>query len=292
MSTLTRQQLLLLVFLTLVWGFNWPMLKIGVNTYPPLTFRVISMWIGWPLLGLVVWRMGLSFRVPRAHFKELAVLTVTNLLVWYSLVILALPHLNSGRTAILGYTMPIFSALLGYALYKDPLKPRAVGGVVCAAVAVLLLLWHELTALSGAPGALATVLFSASIWAYGTQRMRRTPMTTPTLVIAFWMLGLVLPLMSGMAWVLESDRWGPPLPITWGVILYNAFGVFVFAQTAWLVLARSLPPVASTLSVMFIPIIGVFSSAHFLGEVLHFQDWGAVALIVVAIALVLWPSRA
>jgi drug/metabolite transporter (DMT)-like permease len=43
---------------------------------------------------------------------------------------------------------------------------------------------------------------------------------------------------------------------------------------------------------MFIPILGVFSSSYFLGEVLHAQDYGAVALIVVAIALVLWPTPA
>ena len=38
---------------------------------------------------------------------------------------------------------------------------------------------------------------------------------------------------------------------------------------------------------MFIPILGVFNSSLILGEVLHTQDYGAVALIVVAIALVL-----
>ena len=60
---------------------------------------------------------------------------------------------------------------------------------------------------------------------------------------------------------------------------------------AWLMLARDLPPIASTLSVMFIPVLGVFSGAWWLGEVLHWQDWAAVALVMVAIATVLWPAR-
>ena len=63
------------------------------------------------------------------------------------------------------------------------------------------------------------------------------------------------------------------------------------AHAAWFYLARSLPPVASTLSVMFIPVLGVFSGALWLGEVLHWQDWAAVVLMVVAIASVLWPAR-
>jgi drug/metabolite transporter (DMT)-like permease len=56
-------------------------------------------------------------------------------------------------------------------------------------------------------------------------------------------------------------------------------------------LARDLPPVASTLSVMFIPVLGVFSGAWWLGEVLHGQDWAAVALVLAAIASVLLPPR-
>ena len=42
---------------------------------------------------------------------------------------------------------------------------------------------------------------------------------------------------------------------------------------------------------MFIPVLGVFTGAIWLGEVLHWQDWAAVALMVVAIASVLWPER-
>jgi drug/metabolite transporter (DMT)-like permease len=42
---------------------------------------------------------------------------------------------------------------------------------------------------------------------------------------------------------------------------------------------------------MFIPVLGVFTGAIWLGEVLRWQDWAAVALIVVAIASVLWPER-
>ena len=78
---------------------------------------------------------------------------------------------------------------------------------------------------------------------------------------------------------------------TWGAIAFNAVLVFGFAQAAWFYLARSLPPVASTLSVMMIPVLGVFSGAVWLGEVLHWQDWAAVGLMMVSIAAVLWPKK-
>ena len=73
--------------------------------------------------------------------------------------------------------------------------------------------------------------------------------------------------------------------------MFNAVLVFGFAHTAWFYLARSLPPVASTLSVMLIPVVGVFCGAWWLGEVLHWQDWAAVVLMVLSIAAVLWPAR-
>jgi drug/metabolite transporter (DMT)-like permease len=78
--------------------------------------------------------------------------------------------------------------------------------------------------------------------------------------------------------------------VAWAII-YNAVLIFGFAHAAWFSLARSLPPVASTLSVMLIPVVGVFSGALWLREVLHWQDWTAVALMVAAIASVLWPAR-
>jgi drug/metabolite transporter (DMT)-like permease len=96
--------------------------------------------------------------------------------------------------------------------------------------------------------------------------------------------------MSGLAFVFERDDWAAPPEIAWMSIVYNAFGVFVFAQAAWLSLARDLPPLASTLSVMFIPVLGVFSGAYFLNEALHWQDCAAIVLIVLAIASVLWPA--
>jgi drug/metabolite transporter (DMT)-like permease len=288
---LTRQQLITLIVLTLVWGMNWPILKIGVTGYPPITFRSISMWIGWPLLGLVLLNMKVSFKVPRAEWKDLLLLAFSNMFVWHVLIILAVQDLSSGRAAILGYTMPIFSAVIGVLLYKSPLRPRAWLGVAFAALAALLLLWHELTHLSGKPLGVLMALVAAAFWALGTQQIRHTRMTVPTLTIVFWMTVMTTLLMSMLSVVFEKDRWAMPSTTTWGSIVYNALGVFVFAQAAWLGLARTLPPLASSLSVMFIPVLGVFAGAWWLGEVLHWQDWLAVVLVVAAIASVLWPVK-
>ena len=85
----------------------------------------------------------------------------------------------------------------------------------------------------------------------------------------------------------ERSAWRAPESHVWGAVLYNAVGVFGFAHAAWFYLARTMPPVASSVSVMLIPVLGVFSGALLLGEPLHWQDWTAVVLMVAAIGLVL-----
>jgi drug/metabolite transporter (DMT)-like permease len=291
MQALTQRQLVILVLLTVVWGINWPVMKLGVSDYPPLTFRVWSIWIGVPVLGLALLAMKVPFRIPRAHWRELLVLAAFNMFIWHGCIILAVKALSSGRAAILGYTMPIFSAMLGAWLFSAPLSRRAWLGVSAAALGVALLLWHELTGLAGKPLGVLLALVAASTWALGTQMLRRTTIPVPTLAISFWMTALTAVVMLGLSFLFEREQWRLPGPTAWGSIVFNAVLVFGFAHAAWFFLARSLPPLASTLSVMLIPVIGVFSGAGWLGEQLHWQDFAAVALMVVAIASVLWPAR-
>lgn len=291
LPTLTPRQLWTLLALTLVWGLNWPIMKLGLNDFPTWSFRALSMWLALPIMAALVLLRGFSFRIPRAQWPELLQLSVFNMLIWHTLAMLAIAALPSGRAAILGYTMPVFSALLGAWWFGQRLAPRAWGGVAAATVGGGLLLWHEFTQFSGQPLAVLLMLLAALCWAWGTQRMRNTTMTAPILTITFWMILLTAVWLSLLAALTEAPQWRAPSPHVWGAVLYNAVGVFAFAQVAWLGMARDLPPVASTLSVMFIPVIGVFSGALWLGEVLYWQDWTAVALIALAIATVLWPAR-
>lgn len=290
----SARQLWVLLVLTLVWGFNWPVMKAGVSglpgapqAYPPLTFRALSMWLGLPVLGLALLALKVPFRLPRRHWGEVAQLAVLNMILWHVVVIVAVQQLSSGRSAILGYTMPIFAALWGRFLYGDQLGWRQTLGVAAAALGVVLLLGSEFSRMTGAPWAALSVLGAAAVWALGTHRLRRSGMDMPLLAIAFWMTLLTACVLALLAWAIEGPRWQTPQPHVWWAVAYNAVGVFGFAHAAWFYLARTLPPVASSVSVMLIPVLGVFSGALLLGEQLHWQDFAAVASMVAAIGLVL-----
>jgi len=290
MHKLSPRQWLILILLTVIWGLNWPVMKIGVTGFPPLTFRMICLGLGTPVLGLALLWMKVPLRIERKYWPELLVLAVFNMFIWHGLIIIAVQSLSSGRAAILGYTMPMFSAVIGAVFFGNRLQARAWGGVAAAALGVVLLLWHELTNLTGKPVGVLLALMAASTWALGTQLLRRTRMPVPTLAISFWMTLMTSVVMTTLAVLFERDQWQAPSEATWMSIAFNAVLVFGFAHAAWFYLARSLPPVASTLSVMLIPVLGVFSGALWLGEVLHWQDWAAVVLMVLSICSVLWPA--
>jgi drug/metabolite transporter (DMT)-like permease len=274
MPVFSRRQLVVLVLLTLVWGFNWPVMKMGVSHFPPLTFRMSSLWMGLPILALVMWQQKAPFAIARAHWGRVVLLTLTNMVLWHVLMILAIPLLSIGALC-----------------FGDRLAGRAWGGVAAAALGVVLLLWHEVGALGSRPVGMVLILVSAASWAMGTQLMRRLHVPVPLLTLSFWMVALTCAVLTVLAVTFERSQWRAPDAQAWTAILYNGLLVLGFAQTAWFFLVRTLPPVASTLSVMMITVIGVFSGALWLGEVLHWQDWTAVGLMVVAIASVLWPSR-
>jgi drug/metabolite transporter (DMT)-like permease len=74
-------------------------------------------------------------------------------------------------------------------------------------------------------------------------------------------------------------------------VLYNVVLVFGVSQMLWFRLASILPPVASGLSVMLIPVVGVFSAMWMLGEVPGWADYAALAFVLMSIATVLLPTR-
>jgi len=291
MTSLSRKDWILLTLLTLCWGVNWPIMKIGVLDFPPIAFRTVCMIGGLPLLWAVARMQGLSITIPRGQIKTVIALAIPNMLIWHLCVILGVKMLSSGRAAILGYTMPVWAVLFGLLLFGERLTRPAWLGIGLALAGALLLLSSELVALSGQPAGSVLVLTAAAGWGYGTVMMKRSRLDMPTIVLTFWMLALTAAVMALASFLFERSAWRMPDHTEWSAIIYNALIIFGFAHAVWFRLARTLPPVASGLSVMMIPVLGVFSGAWMLGETPHWQDYAAMALILAAMSTVLLKPR-
>ena len=289
--SLTARQAIALVLVTLIWGLNWTVMKVGVGEMPPLTFRAACLWSAVPVLVLfMLWR-GIPFTIPRAERIQVLRLGFINLVLWNMLIILSLPLLSSGRAAILGYTMPVFAAIAGALIYKARMEGRHFIGIAAALIGSILLLWHEMATLAGQPAGVLLALSAALCWGTGTQMLRHARMNIHIVSFTFWtvLLGAVVLLISALLFEGPELRW--PGPAGFFAVAYNGLLVLSVAQVAWFSLARGLPPQASTLGVMLIPVIGVFAGVILLGEPMHWQDVVAVGLMLLAMFSVLWPSR-
>lgn len=291
MTSLSRKHWILLAILTLSWGINWPIMKIGVRDFPPLAFRALCMFGGLPLIWLAARTQRVSLAIPRGHIGDVVKLAVPNMLIWNVFIILGVRMLSSGRAAILGYTMPAWAMLCGLVLFGERPTRAAWLGVGCAMAGALLLLSSEFANMAGKPLGSLLALGGAAAWGFGTVVMKHSRIAMPTITLTFWMMAVAATGIGIASILFESAAWRMPGGSEWGAILYNAVIVFGFCQAVWFGLARSLPPVASSLSVMMIPVIGIFSGAYLLGETPHWQDYAAIALILAAMSTVLLKPR-
>jgi len=276
--------LLGLIGLTLAWGLNWPIMKFSLRELSPLYFRATTMTGGSLLLLAWFSTRGRDMRLPRGAWLPLALLAAPNILGWHLFSILGVQELASGRAAILGFTMPIWTAVLAVLFFGEPLTRRVAIGVACAAIAIALLVAHEVIALAGRPLGIVWMQLAALSWAFGTILMRRTRLALSTQAITVWMMllsscafWLVAPLFEAWpSWQFSAPMWAA---LAWGVVIN--YGV---AQVVWFNLARTLPPTASAFSIMAVPVVGTVSAIAIVGEVPRWQDWVAALFVILAIA--------
>ena len=289
---MSRQQAWALFALTLMWGVNWPMMKLSLQEMSPLYFRASTMLLGAGWLFFYVRRRGERMWPAGREWSAIALLALPNVLGWHTLSIFGVQELASGRAAILGFTMPIFTVLLGAAFFGERITPRVRVAVVCASIAIALLLWHEVARISGRPAGIVWMLSAAICWALGTLLFRRAQFTLSPLVVTVWMLLLgsiaVWALALGLEPLPDITRFSLPM---WISLLYGVVINYGFAQLIWFGMARTLPPATSAMSIMAIPLVGTLSATLIVGEVPHWRDWMAMGFVMMAIASVLWPVR-
>ena len=280
-----------LVALTLMWGFNWPLMKFSLRELTPLYFRAVTMSGGALLLFAFYSARGQDMRLPRAAWPAMASLTVTNIFGWHLFSILGVQALASGRAALLGFTMPVWTVLLSIVFFRERLTPRIAWAALCVVAAILLLLGDELLTLAGNPLGILWMQLAAVSWALGTILMRRSRLTLPTPVITVWMMLLSSAAFWVIAFVSEPfPTWNFSAPM-WAALFWGFAINYGVSQIIWFGLARELPATASAFSIMAVPLVGILSATWIVGEIPGWQDWIAATFVLGAIATTLLASK-
>ena len=156
-----------------------------------------------------------------------------------------------------------------------------------------LLMGNEIYVVGRSPNGVMLMAGAALSWALGTVIMKKWPVELSTIVFAGWqMLIASIPIfIIALFW--ESGHFNP-FSLSWGPmigVLYNLFVAFIFCYWAWTKIAVTVPVGVSSLAVMMIPVVGVFSGVEVLGEIPHWQDFVALAAVVGSLATVMLPPR-
>ena len=291
-SVISRQQLIGLVGITLMWGINWPMMKIALREVSPMYFRGVTMGLGalWLLFyfrfqGLRLWPQTLR------EWRDIVLLGIPNMFLWHALSILGVMSLPSGRASILGFTMPVWTVVIGVMFMGAKFTPRIIAAVIATLAAIGLLISHEFTALQGQPMGILWMELGALSWAVGTLWMRRISFTMPVQSLTVWMMLISSPLILLVAASTETWPTWELSTLAWGSLAYAVLINYGFAQILWFGMARELPPATSAMSIMAVPVVGTLSASLLIGELPHWQDYAAMACVVLAIAAVLLPKR-
>ncbi len=282
---LPRQGLFLLAALALGWGLNWPIMKVALAELPPLYFRGSCLFLG-GLGMLAIARAGGSIAVPRERWGRLLIVSLFNIVGWNVLLVYGVLLLPSGRAALLGYTMPVWSVLLSVWLLGERLTGPRLIGLVLGFAGVLVLMGGSLGGMLQAPVGVICMIAAAWSWALGVVLLKRLPVGLSTTALTGWMMLLGSLPMLAAAIPLETSRL--VVPSFWPAfgLVYSVFIAFMFCYWAWNRIVLMVPVAVSSLSSLVTPLIGVLGGAIFLGEQPGWREGLAALLILAAVGVV------
>lgn len=279
---------LLLVGVVILWGVNWPVMKIGVAAMPPVWFATARMVLGALSLFLLLAVLG---RLKLPQRRDLPVVLTVGLLqmaAFLALVNIALQQVEASRSAILAYTTPLWVTPAAFLLLGERLSPLKGLGLALGLAGVAALFnplgfdWSDRATLVGN----GLLLLAAFSWSIAILHVRRHRWGTSPLQLAPWqMLAAAVPLAL-LSWVTEdwsTVQWSGQLAL---LLAYNGPLATAFCFWAVVSVTRALPAVTTSLSLLAVPVTGVAASALILGEPLTPTLVGGLILILGGTVLV------
>ncbi|MBI1773827.1 MAG: DMT family transporter [Proteobacteria bacterium] len=285
---LAPADLVLLILLTLFWGFNWPAMKLAVTAIPVWQFRLFSLCVG--TLGLlgIARAQGLSLALPRRAIVPLLVCSMLNVVLWQAFSGIGLLYIEAGRASIVAFTMPLWSAVLSWPILGERVGVRQILGLALGLAGLAALIPADILSSPTAWLGILLVLAAAVSWALGTIALKAYRLALPTVLIAGWQLTLAIPPMGLGALLEPFPDLGALAPAAIAGALYAAVIPMIFCHYAWFRLVGLLPASIAAITTLAIPVVGVFSSALVLGESLGLSEGVALGLVVAALAIVLF----
>ena len=279
--------LILLAILTLVWGTNWPLFHFAVREVSVWTFRAVAVFIAGIALLAVAKARRQSLVIPRRFWLTICSATFFYLVLWNIASTYSAILIPSGQSAVLGFTMPLWSALISWAVLGARLSGRLLLAIVLGGAAVLLLMLPSFASYAQAPLGFALGLLAGLGWAVGTLILKRSKVNVPATVLTGWQLLITAVPITVGAFILGDSRWFMPSWQSIAVIGYIALVPMAIGNVCWFAIVGMLPTNVAGLSSILVPVVAMLSGSLVHGEPLGLMQWLAMACCAAALSLAL-----
>jgi putative membrane protein PagO len=255
MSSRLRLAALYLVVVA-VWGTTWIAIKASVDSIPPLTAAGVRFAIAFPLLALIVARMGVPLRYPRGHGRLLALVTLAYFTLPYVLMNFGGRAIPSGLAAVLFATVSIFIVALSVPLLGAAITRRQAFGVGVALAALAALIAHQ-TGVGGdaSPFGVLALLGAASLHALVYVLLKRDAGSISPLTLNALPMGLAGLLLCSAGLVIEHPDPAAVTGASLGALIYLGTFASVVGFLAYFHLLRHLGPVPLALVFILFPVV-------------------------------------
>lgn len=271
-----------LFILSVTWGYTWVVAKQALEYAPPFAFAA-ERCVGGALallLALKLMRRPLKLVAPGPTLA-IGLAQVTGFMLFQTW---ALVEGGPGKTAVLIFTMPIWTLLLAWPILGERIKGKQWLAAISTLIGLLLIIepWNMHSSLfSKFLGVMA-----ALCWAIGTVLVKRLRSKQPVdlLSLTTWqMLIGAVPLVL-LALVI------PERPTDWSATYIGILTFMSVISTAlcwwlWITLLDRVPAWEASLSVLGTPVVAIISARLMLGEDFKLSEVAGILLIGTGLAL-------
>jgi drug/metabolite transporter (DMT)-like permease len=271
-----------LFVLSVTWGYAWVLSKQALDYAPPFAFAAERS-IGGALALLAALKLAgrpLKLVAPGATLA-IGLIQIT---CFMALSTWALVEGGPGKTAVLIFTMPIWTLLLAWPILGERIRGAQWLAAASTLTGLLLIIepWNMYTSLfSKFLGVMA-----ALCWAIGTVLVKRLRARQPVdlLSLTAWQMLLGAVPLALLAVVV------PERPTDWsaayiGILAFMSVISTAFCWWLWIILLDRVPAWEASLSVLGTPVVAIISARLLMGEDFSSGEVMGILLIGTGLAL-------
>ena len=145
-----------LLVVTVAWGFNFAVVKIGLGYWPPLLF------VGIRFVAVAIALSPFLRPLPRGKLLQVAALSVTLGVLHFGMIFAGMEKVDAATAAIAVQIQVPFAALLAAVVFKETLHWRRITGMVIAFAGIVTIAGQP--QFLAHPWPLISVIAAALVW--------------------------------------------------------------------------------------------------------------------------------